>query len=177
MLGVDDEVARRQARQLGQEGVGALAALLAADQPIAEHVLLGEDRDLRPGESMVERKDQQRRIGSCAKRLLPGADLLQAFKAMVLKQSGQPLARAGAVAREDDLPAVLPKLGGVLDDRLIDIDVLRPLRREIARTFDAKFDDGLAVGLGEGRGEVDWPALLGLLEEIGYRGWMTARRS
>lgn len=28
-----------------------------------------------------------------------------------------------------------------------------------------------------GRGEVDWPTLLALLQEIGYRGWMTARRT
>lgn len=28
-----------------------------------------------------------------------------------------------------------------------------------------------------GRGEVDWPALLALSQEIGYRGWMTARRT
>jgi sugar phosphate isomerase/epimerase len=28
-----------------------------------------------------------------------------------------------------------------------------------------------------GRGEVDWPELLALVQEIGYQGWLTARRT
>ena len=46
VVGVDDEVAGAERRQLGEEGVGALAALAAADQPVAEHVLLGEQGDV-----------------------------------------------------------------------------------------------------------------------------------
>ena len=71
MLHVHDQVAGRQRRQLGEEGVGALAALLAADQAVAEHVLLGEDRDFGRVEAMVERQDDQRRVGLGPERLLP----------------------------------------------------------------------------------------------------------
>ena len=46
VIGVDDEVAGAERRELAQEGVGALAALAAADQPVAEHVLLGEQGDV-----------------------------------------------------------------------------------------------------------------------------------
>ena len=54
VIGVDDEVAGRERRQLGEEGVGALAALAAADEPVAEHVLLGQQGDVAAGEAVVE---------------------------------------------------------------------------------------------------------------------------
>jgi len=37
--------------------------------------------------------------------------------------------------------------------------------------------DGDGKETAVGRGEVDWPALLALLHEIGYRGWLTVRRT
>ena len=46
VIGMDDEIARGERRQLGEEGVGVLAALAAADQAVAEHVLLGEQGDV-----------------------------------------------------------------------------------------------------------------------------------
>ena len=70
MVGVDDQVARAERRQLCEEGVGALAALLAADQPVAEHVLLGQHRHVgavKPWSS----GSTIRRHRSCAERFLP----------------------------------------------------------------------------------------------------------
>ena len=77
VVGMDDEIARRQRRQLGQEGGGALARLAAADQPVAEHVLFGEDGDFGGREAVVERQDEQG--GRClgAERLVPAAGELQ----------------------------------------------------------------------------------------------------
>ena len=37
--------------------------------------------------------------------------------------------------------------------------------------------DGDGKETAVGRGEVDWPELLAQLQEIGYRGWLTARRT
>jgi len=37
--------------------------------------------------------------------------------------------------------------------------------------------DGDGKETAVGRGEVDWPALLALVEEIGYHGWLTVRRT
>lgn len=37
--------------------------------------------------------------------------------------------------------------------------------------------DGAGKETAVGRGEVDWPTLLALVQEIGYRGWMTVRRT
>ena len=53
VLGVDDEVAGGEGGEFGEEGVGGFLALVAADQPVAEHVLLGEDRDVRGGEAVI----------------------------------------------------------------------------------------------------------------------------
>ena len=49
-----------------EEGGGALALLAPADEPVAEHVLLGEDGDVGRGEAVVERQHEQRRLRSCA---------------------------------------------------------------------------------------------------------------
>lgn len=46
VVGVDDDVARRQRRCLGDEVGSALALLRAPDQPVAENVLLGNDDEV-----------------------------------------------------------------------------------------------------------------------------------
>ncbi len=108
MFGVDDEVARRQRRQLGQEGVGALLALAPPHQPVAEHILLGQHRHVWSGKAVIERQDQQRGDVLRAKRFLPVVDHFLAGQAMVLEQSGQPLASAGRVACQNDFLTFSP---------------------------------------------------------------------
>ena len=53
---VHHQIARAQRRQFGQKGIGRLAALLAADQPVAQQVLLGNDFKVGPGKPGVERQ-------------------------------------------------------------------------------------------------------------------------
>ena len=55
VIGVDDEIAGRERGEFGEEGVGGLAALGTAHEPVAEHVLFGEDGYVGCGEAMVER--------------------------------------------------------------------------------------------------------------------------
>ncbi len=76
VLDMDDQIAGRKRRQLGEEGVGDFLRLLAANQAVAEHVLLGEQRDVGRGEAMIERQDDQgdAPVGD-AQRLLPAVDL------------------------------------------------------------------------------------------------------
>ncbi len=74
---------------------------------------------------------------------------------MVVEEAGKPLARSIAVTSEDDFLARFPKLGGVRDDRFIDIDVLRSLGREVAWAFDREVDDAVTGAFGKGSGEVD----------------------
>ena len=79
-----------------------------------------------------------------AERFLPAVGQLQRCQAMIVEQPGEPLARADRVARQDDFLLVLPQLGDVLDDGLIDIGVLRALGREVARALDREVDDLVA---------------------------------
>src|SRR5205085_8722456 len=71
MIGVHDEVAGRERRQFFQEGRGSFALLPPPDEPVAEHVLLGEDRDLGGREAVIKRKDEQARLRFRTQRFLP----------------------------------------------------------------------------------------------------------
>ena len=161
VIGVDDEVAGAERRQLGQEGVGALPALAAADEPVAEHVLLGEQGDVGGGEAVVELDDGERdlALGGGAQRLLPAVHLGGLRQAVVGEQALQPLARAGRIAGQHDLLASPRRsVGDMVDHRLVDVGVLRPLRREVAGRRRPR--NRCTVGafrLVEGRGEVERP--------------------
>ena len=87
MIVVDDEVARRERRKLRKERRRALALLAPADEPVAEHVLLGEDGDVRRGEAMVERQDHQCRLRLAAERFLPVVDQLLRLETVVVEQA------------------------------------------------------------------------------------------
>ena len=75
---------------------------------------------------------------------------------MILEQAGQPFPRTGRVARQHHFFCCF-ELGDMVRHRLIDIDVLRALRREVARPLDAEIDDCVAFRLREGGREVDRP--------------------
>ena len=101
MIGVDDEVARSEGGEFGQEGVGRLAALLAADESVAEHVLLGQDGDVGGGEAMVEREHEQGRLGLAAKCFLPRFDLFEPVETMVGKEAGEAFTSPARIAGKD----------------------------------------------------------------------------
>ncbi len=61
---MDDEIARREHRQFGEESIGRFLALVAAHEAVAEHVLLGEQRDLGAAEAVVEGEDEERNRNS-----------------------------------------------------------------------------------------------------------------
>jgi hypothetical protein len=84
-------------------------------------------------EAVIERQDGERHlIGSGeALRLLPALGERRLAQLVLGKQPLQPLARADGIARQDDLGAGAAKLADVLDDRFVDVEVLRALRREI----------------------------------------------
>ena len=101
MISVDDEVARSEGGEFGQEGVGRLAALLAADESVAEHVLLGQDGDVGGGEAMVEREHEQGRLGLAAKCFLPRFDLFEPVETMVGKEAGEAFTSPARIAGKD----------------------------------------------------------------------------
>ena len=52
--------------------------LAPPDQPVAEHVLLGEHGDVGRGEAVVERQDEQRGLGLGRQRFLPAVGQVDA---------------------------------------------------------------------------------------------------
>ncbi len=61
VVGMDDDVAGRERRRLGDEVGGALALLGAPHQPVAENVLFGDDDETVGLEAGFERQHGQRR--------------------------------------------------------------------------------------------------------------------
>ncbi len=153
VVGMDDQVARRERRQLLEEGVGILAAPGAADQAVAEHVLLGEHRHLGRGEAVIERQDDERDARR-AQRLLPRIGDRGAGEAVILEQTLQPLARAARIAGEHGLAALAPQLAEVRDHRFVDVRPRAALGREVARAVDVEVDHPRALGFVEGRGQM-----------------------
>ena len=155
VIGMDDEIAGGQRRQLVEEGLARFLAA-AADEAVAEHVLLGEQGDVGAGEAVIELDHGERDAGR-AQRLLPAFGLGGLGQPVVGEQALQPLARARRVAGEHDLAALPALLGDMGDDRLVDVRALRPLRREIARRIDGEVEHRRAFRLVERRGAMDRP--------------------
>ena len=102
MIDMDDKVAGRERGELGKKRVRRFTTLGATHQPIAKHVLLGQQRDVRGGEAVVERQHDQRDMRiRLAKRRLPALGHPRILQAVIAEQAGQPLARPVGIARQD----------------------------------------------------------------------------
>ena len=135
VIDMDDEIAGRERGELGEEGVGALAALAAADEPVAEHVLLGEQRDVGGGEAVVEREDDRARRPGRRRRAPPASSRPCARPSAHDRRAGPSAARARRSNSWRARPCCFARrsVGDMVDDRFVDVGALRPLRREIAR--------------------------------------------
>ena len=74
MFSMNNQIAHAERLQLGEECVGILALLFAANKPVAEDVLLGEQFHFVVGETCFHRQDRGRRLalGRQTQRFLPG---------------------------------------------------------------------------------------------------------
>ncbi len=74
MFGMNNQIAHAERLQLGEECVGILALLFAANKPVAEDVLLGEQFHFVVGETCFHRQDHGRRLAlrRHTQRFLPG---------------------------------------------------------------------------------------------------------
>ena len=79
---------------------------------------------------------------------------LSAGEPVILEQPAEPLARAGRVAGEDGLAALLAQARDVIDDCLVDVGAGGALGREIAGGVDGEIEDGGALRFVEGGGQV-----------------------
>ena len=114
-----------------------------ADQPVAEHVLLGDDRQARRLEAVLERPDGE--AEAPGRLASPSRSAALAISrgvgdAAVGEQPGQPLARAGGIARDDDVALAAPRRD-MRRERAEQADLLLlPLGREVAADAPAGVD-------------------------------------
>ncbi len=162
VVGMDHEIALAHRRHLGDELVGAARPAGRPGQPVAQDVGLGEQRQFRRDEAVVEGEDRQRRAG-LGIAPVPALEAPQAFLAMVGQNRAQALEGALARGRDHRLTTLL-LLGLEMGDDRVEQVLVRPvaLGREVARAPAAQRHQlgalASAVGLLEGR-EVDPHAL------------------
>ncbi len=182
---VDHQIARGERREFGEEGVGVFALLLAAHQPVAEDVLLGDQFQLGIGETGFERQNGRHRcrIGCHAQRRLPALCQQRRWGCRFAQNGANPRAAALRIGGDDGLPARLGDRMQMLRRRLVDIVPPRPFGGEVAGAGEGEIDDALAFGLGEQVGAVDRPIgevlvqfLAGEIERGGFERAIAAGR-
>ncbi len=133
MIHVDDQVARGERRQFGQEGIGAFLALLAADQAVAQQVLLGYEFKAGVGKAIVQRQHHRCRYALCgqAQRILPGFGLNRGRFDRLAQDRGDPRPAAGGVAGDQRLAALRRLASQIARCYLVNIVAPGAFRSEI----------------------------------------------
>ena len=165
VIGMDHEVANREARRFGQHVAAALGPR-AAHQAIAQNVLLadhGESWRLEPG---IQRKHgDARHVGRKRNRLSKCLDTSSLTNSMLAEKRGQSLPRADAPTGNQGTFAAAPELADMGNHGVEYIAGLaRTLDGKVTSLPATKGDDGRALGL------------VGMLERIeGDRGRLSKR--
>ena len=150
MVDVDDEIARRQTGRFRQEVLGALAPPRRADQPVPEHVLLGDHRQTRGLEAVLQRPDGEAEVAGprlSAAQVGGLADRAGVGGAAVGEEAGEAFAGAGGVAGDDDV-ALAAAVGDVGGQRPEEAHLLLlALGGEVAADASPRIDDAGSEGL------------------------------
>ena len=107
VIDMDDEIARRQRRDLGQEIFGALPAPALRREAVAQNVLLADDREIAGDKAGLQPDHGQSdaRVAQ-AQRLRQRGHGLELFQPMFGQNRAEALARAVGPAGDDDLLAL-----------------------------------------------------------------------
>ena len=182
---VDHQVARSQRGQFSHEGVGALLAFLAADQPVTQQILLGNQFQPGVGKAVIKRQDQSdgRTLRRQTKGLLPGFGLDRSGFDRFAQDRGDPGAAAGGVAGDDRLAALRRLTIEVPRSGLVNVVAPGAFGRKIAAGAKTEVDDSSGVGLTEDISAVNRLAsllrrqlFLGEIERIGLERSIGIRR-
>ena len=157
MFHMDDQIAGREGGEFGEEGVRALLAFGAADEPVSEHILFGQEREGRSGEPVIEGQGDERGAfrRRSAKRLLPALHQRNIRHPMIAEQPGQPVSRANRIAGEDQAFTAVRQSLAMARECIIDIVAFGPFGGEIAGSIDAEIEHDRAFGFAERSREVD----------------------
>ncbi len=113
MLDVDDVVAGRECRRLGEDVARLLRFPPRPDQPVAENVLLGDQREVVGLDAVFEADDgETHRVFRLLQRFFECLHLGDVLDAVVAHQRTQPLARAVGPGGDDHPLAGSPAGGG-----------------------------------------------------------------
>ncbi len=142
VLGMNDNIARLQGRDLGDELIVIGAAPRRPRQALAKHVLLGDQHRVLEAETMLDREHREaERIRRQATEIIPARHGQRLARAVLFEQRAQPLARAGAVSRDQHALA-----GRELVFKLRLHDVEKIARRIGARRREINAGFGAAIG-------------------------------
>ena len=89
---------------------------------------------------MLQRKDDQRRLGLASECFLPALDQLVRLEPVILEQAKQPLSCTSRVAGEHDLMTAPAQLADMIGNSLVNVGLLRSFGREIRGRFNAEPD-------------------------------------
>ena len=147
VVDVHDQVARRQARHLGDEILGALGGAARPHQAVAQDVLLADDGGVVRFETGLQAQHRQRDLRLRQRqRLGPGGDVGQVGEPVVGQHVAHAIARAVAPQRDRDPLALALQRLGVLDHGVEHVGVLLgALGREVAAGPGADVDHALRL--------------------------------
>ena len=156
VLGMDDEIARRQAGRLGDELIDVAAAARRAREPVAENVLLAEQQQVVGGEALFERQ-QGEADGALRRKLRERGgvgDAAQFGDAVLAQHGGEPVGRAFAIGGDRGAAAGFLLGGEIVAHRVEQVDAgVGALGGEIFRRAGAGVE-GVGVALiGRANGE------------------------
>ncbi len=119
VLGMDDEVAGREARRLGDELIEAAPPPRHPRQAVAEDVLLAEQHQPLGRKALFERQDGEPDglLGQPSEGA-PVGDPAQRAKPALAQHRGEPVGRALAIGRDRGAPPGLLLFGQVVAHRL-----------------------------------------------------------
>ncbi len=179
MLGVHDEVALAQDREVGDELVGAAARARGPREAVAEQVLLGQDGQPGRHDAVVQRQDRERHADGGGQIPCP-LDPREGLLTVVLEHLAKALESALAGGGHERPVALGLQLAQVCHDGIEEIDrAVGPLTGEVAGRPPREIDHGVdarrrarrgaEVGELEARPALDQPgeALLVQVEKVG----------
>src|SRR5260370_5394212 len=109
VLGMDDEIARLERRDFGDELVEIGAPLGRARQAVAQDVLLGEEHRVVEDIAMLDGEDGDPDAPArCRAKLVPARRRAQICDTVLMQYGAQAIGRAGAIGGDQHAPTGLP---------------------------------------------------------------------
>ena len=150
------EVAWAERGEFGEEGVGALLALFAADEAVAQQILFGDKVDIGAGKAGFQRQYDRRDPPCCrhAQGLLPAGGEGRCGGDGLAQNAGDPRPAADGIAGEDGAFAGACLGLQVAGGGFVDVILTRAFGGEIAAPGETEIERGGAFRLGKAVGAV-----------------------